>query len=559
MTPNSTPKQGNNFFADVTNLLIAPHPTITDASAQRYASLATLLSLASLILICIEAISSGLRQNNLQEVLQGFSFTIVGLLIAYILTRTKWYRLGTFIFIFSFASTGPISIINHTSDNPIYTILLYVPLGLIIGGIFLLPWELFLLVGLIEGVLFSIPLFGGLYPENYETTAGIIAAIGVSLIVLNNFRANTEQARIKEIELANSELNSAKDNLEARITERTDELNRRSTQLEAAALVARSAAEVRDLQELLESVVDQITTRFGFYHTGIFLTDASGQFVILQAASSEGGRRMLARGHRLEIGRQGIVGFSAHQKRPRIAQDVGTDSAFFNNPDLPETHSEIALPLIVRNRVIGVLDIQSKDNNAFSPDEVYTLQTMADQIALAIENARLIEESRTSIQQLENLTAENTGSIWKHRLQEQVKGYFYTPLGITPLTSGGDENISKSEDKSIEIPVNLRGKNIGIITLKRKPNEASWSEAEREMADRIASQIALAVENARLLEDSQRRALREQTVNEFSNRFSRSLDVDTLLQNAVRELHRLPQVAEVTVYVNPSKENDKTK
>jgi GAF domain-containing protein len=268
---------------------------------------------------------------------------------------------------------------------------------------------------------------------------------------------------------------------------------------------------------------------------------------------------MLARGHRLEIGRQGIVGFSAHQKRPRIAQDVGTDSAFFNNPDLPETHSEIALPLIVRNRVIGVLDIQSKDNNAFSPDEVYTLQTMADQIALAIENARLIEESRTSIQQLENLTAENTGSIWKHRLQEQVKGYFYTPLGITPLTSGGDENISKSEDKSIEIPVNLRGKNIGIITLKRKPNEASWSEAEREMADRIASQIALAVENARLLEDSQRRALREQTVNEFSNRFSRSLDVDTLLQNAVRELHRLPQVAEVTVYVNPSKENDKTK
>jgi GAF domain-containing protein len=437
--------------------------------------------------------------------------------------------------------------------------LLYIPLGLILGGTFLLPWELFLLVGLIEGAFLSIPLFGGFYPENYEATAGIIAAIGISLVILNNFRVNIEHAKIREIEMANAELHASKDNLELRITERTNELNRRSTQLEAAALVARSAAEVRDLQELLENVVDQITARFGFYHAGIFLTDTSGQFVILQAASSEGGKRMLARGHRLEIGRQGIVGFSAHQKRSRIAQDVGTDSAFFNNPDLPDTHSEIALPLIVRNRVIGVLDIQSKDNNAFSPDDVYTLQTMADQIALAIENARLIEESRTSIQQLENLSAENTGSLWKQRLQEQVKGYSYTPVGITPLTSSADESGSKSEDKSIEIPVNLRGKNIGVITLKRKSTEASWSEAEREMADRIASQIALAVENARLLEDSQRRALREQTVNEFSNRFSRSLDVDTLLQNAVRELHRLPQVAEVTVYVNPSKENDKSK
>ncbi len=175
--------------------------------------------------------------------------------------------------------------------------------------------------------------------------------------------------------------------------ERAQELNRRSAQLEASTLIARSAAMVRNLDELLESVVEQITERFGYYHAAIFLTDPAEKFLVLQAASSEGGKKMIQRGFKTEIGRQGMVGYAAYQRRPRIAQDVSTDTAYLRVPELPETRSEAALPLIARNRVLGVLDIQSDEPNAFRSDDIYTLQNMADQIALAMDNAILIQKA----------------------------------------------------------------------------------------------------------------------------------------------------------------------
>jgi GAF domain-containing protein len=379
----------------------------------------------------------------------------------------------------------------------------------------------------------------------------ILAAVIISAI--NAIQNEFKKARLRTNEYLRS-LVDQQGSLEERVDERTQEINRRSSQLEAAAQIARAAAEVHDLKELLDNVVRQISTRFGFYHAGIFLTDSSGQKLNLAAASSEGGQRMLIRGHKLEIGRQGIVGFAAYQKRSRIAQDVGADETFFNNPDLPDTHSEVALPLIVQNRLIGVLDIQSQANNAFSLDDVYALQTMADQIAMAIENTRLIERSRSAISDLEAISATGTTKVWKDQLAaDQVKGYTYTTIGVEPL---GKRNGSsgKGNEKTINISLNLRGREIGSISLQRKQSDPAWTSSDRDMLERIATQVVLSLENARLLEESQRNAVREQTVNELSSHFSNSLDVDTLLQDAVREIHRLPQVSEVSVFINPAEE-----
>lgn len=412
-------------------------------------------------------------------------------------------------------------------------------------------------------VIGQLVLSGQLSLSNSQIPAGdlptwISGAAGLLVLVIIVVSAiHSIQQEFERIQESTSEylqtLIEERAGLEERVDERTAELNRRSTQLESAALVARAAAEVHDLQELLNSVVRQISSRFGFYHASIFLTDLAGQQVVLAASSSEGGQRMLERGHKLEIGRQGIVGFAAYQKRSRIAQDVGADEAFFNNPDLPETHSEVALPLLVQNRLIGVLDIQSQEHNSFTPDDVYTLQTMADQIAMAIENTRLIEQSRAAIQDLEAISAVNTSMAWKNRLSEQFKGYLYTPLGVNPLTKNNKRSpAGAASEKELHLPLNLRGKEIGTLALKRKTNDSSWTEAEREMLERISIQIVLALENARLLEESQKRAAREQVVNEFSSSFSRSLDVDTLLQNAIREIQRLPQVSEVSVLIKPA-------
>ncbi len=123
-------------------------------------------------------------------------------------------------------------------------------------------------------------------------------------------------------------------------------LQRRAIQLQTAAEVSRDASAVRDLPELLNRIVTLIRDRFGFYHAGIFLLDDAQEYAVLQAASSEGGRRMLARGHRLTVGETGIVGYVTGTGEARIALDVGEDAAFFDNPDLPATRSEMALPRV---------------------------------------------------------------------------------------------------------------------------------------------------------------------------------------------------------------------
>jgi GAF domain-containing protein len=458
----------------------------------------------------------------------------------------------------SFSATGFLNIIFANQDVTTY-LYIFIPISLIIASGLLSSWALFLLTGVnVAATLFLLPAAGIPLPNSINVQLGQFTTQGLLLILLNNFRENIEKQRIAEIQKTNQELIEIRENLEARVEERTQELNRRSTQLEASTLVARSAAMVRDLNELLESVVEQITERFGYYHAGIFLTDSAEKFVVLQAASSEGGRQLLKRGFKTEISRQGVVGSAAYQKRPCIVQDVSTDSTYIYLPELPETRSEVALPLIVRNRVIGVLDIQSEESNAFKFDDIYTLQTMADQVALAIDNAILLQESRSALQQLESINASSAANIWKSRLQEGSRGFTYTPLGLTPIARSNDDGPTENQ-KTISIPLNLRGKSIGTISLKRKANDPQWTESEREMAERVASQVALAVENARILEESQRRAAHEQKVSEFSNRFSRSLDVDALLQNAVRELRSLPQVEEVSVFINPEKGTSQAK
>jgi GAF domain-containing protein len=362
----------------------------------------------------------------------------------------------------------------------------------------------------------------------------------------------------KQLEISRAreqKVQALSENLELRVQQRTAELDKRSRQLEAASLIARTIAEIHGQKEILETIVQQISERFGFYHTGIFLTDINGEYVVLEAASSEGGKKMVQRGHKLAIGRQGIIGFAAYQKRPRIAHDVGADVVFLSSPDLPNTHSEMALPLLARNRLVGILDIQSEEHNAFSSEDISTLQIMTDQIALALENARLLNESRSAIDELQTIATENISGTWRERLGQLRKGYSYSSAGISvisPTDKDTMDNGTKMDGHVIKIPVALRGQRIGQLSLIRKSNESPWTETEQEMADKIAIQVALAIENARLLEESQRRALREQTVNDLSSRFSRSLDVDTLLQNAVRELHLIPQVSEVSVYIAPN-------
>lgn len=330
--------------------------------------------------------------------------------------------------------------------------------------------------------------------------------------------------------------------LEQRVTERTESLIRKSEHLRAASNIAQKTAEIQDLPMLLKMVASLVTDNFGFYHTGIYLINETGEEAALHAASSEGGRRMIERGHTIPVGRQGIVGYVAAQKKPRIALDVGTDAVFFNNPDLPMTRSELALPLLIRNHVLGILDIQSDQPYAFNTEDIDVLQTLANQVAIAIENAQLLEESRAALTQLEVLTGVRTRESWVQKLHGKKQVFTYTPLGLRA------EKLSKPNEKALAVPLILRGQKIGTISIARK-GDAEMNKSDQELIAEVASQAGLAIDNIRLLEDATQRAKQEQIVGKLATRFSESLDIDVLLRTATRELAQLPDVSEVSVFL----------
>jgi GAF domain-containing protein len=356
--------------------------------------------------------------------------------------------------------------------------------------------------------------------------------------------------------------------LEQQIAERTADLARRNTQLEAAAQVAREAAAIRTVDRLLDVTVHLISDHFGFYHAGIFLLDVPKEYAVLQAASSEGGQRMLARGHKLKIGQVGIVGYAAGTGQPRIALDVGTDAVFFNNPDLPNTRSELSLPLKIRGQVIGILDVQSIQEAAFSDEDVAVLQAMADQVALAIENARLLDESQRALRELETLYGQQLREAWQERAARQPAAYHYTGVDVEAvdpssipetgtartLVMGPQAHrrpavVHQADGRRLNAPIRLRGQTLGEIILRQDPEDESWSDEEVALVEELSTQIGLALENARLLEETRERAEREQMISRMTTHFTRSLDMKTLLQTAVHELGQLPHVAEVSVHV----------
>jgi GAF domain-containing protein len=336
--------------------------------------------------------------------------------------------------------------------------------------------------------------------------------------------------------------------LESERAEQQRRIERHLAQLNLAAQVAREAASIHDLDQLLNETARLISDQFGFYHVGVFLIDPNGKFAILKAANSEGGLRMLDRGHQLEVGRTGIVGYVAANGEARIALDVGEDATYFDNPDLAETRSEMALPLKVRDHVIGVLDVQSKQANAFNDEDVRILQTLADQIALAIDNTTLLSESHQALQELQGLYARQTHKTWQQQIVGRKVAYAVRSHRIQPVVEPTPP-LETDDPNQVQVPISLRGIRLGRLVLKRDENIGPWTEEEKNLLAQASEQVALALENARLYEEAQARAMREQTINALTASLSRSLDVETLLRAAVKQLGEVSGIWDVAVHI----------
>lgn len=390
----------------------------------------------------------------------------------------------------------------------------------------------------------------------------------------NGFDKLLESLRKTQNELMqkNRELQESSVNLETRVAARTAELDaanqrneRRARQFEAISQVSHVINQTQNLENLLPQIAQVISQQFGFYHVGIFLMDDKNEYAILAAANSEGGQRMLARDHKLKTA-VGIVGNVAGSGTPRIALNTGVDAIYFDNPDLPETCSEMALPLLRTGRqIMGVLDIQSREPNAFGQEDIRVLTTLSDQVTIAIDNARLFEETRKSLLEADAVYRRDIQAGWtRYTRAQKLAGIrrwsMKSSFLADPLDVPGAQEAIRSGTlykKRAEIddgttqftmPMKLRGEVVGVLNVKADSNR-EWSTDEMDIISAIVERAVLAIENARLLEESRKIAEKEHAIGEISAKIGAGTELETILKTAVRELGAQISGAQITVEI----------
>ena len=544
---------------------------------------------------------------------------------------------------------------------------------------------------------------------DYARDATIVFALMAVLIYLliSNLHQALARSRANEqvMREQNMQLTAMRVQLEERVTERT-------AQLRTAAEVGRVANSILDTQQLMNEVVNLITARFGFYYAAVFTLDQSGSYVILREATGEAGRILKERGHRLRVGRDSMVGYAVMKREPRVALNAGDDAVRFANPLLPDTQSEIALPLLAADQVLGALDVQSTQLNAFDESAIATLQNVAAQIAIALQNAesyqRLQEALSYTTNQYElsrtivtastaqeayqslgqvfamlsgidriamlritdrdvtgqpreyelviswdvlggaqydtgqryalaeapfaNLVTEDEVIVIRDAqdprlplgtrqqlaqagahavmlvpvvIQDRFEGFISAvaeqphdfrdsevrlvksaaeQLGVVltnlhlatemqttlervallnrRLSSEAWSGYLGSREhwlvesghaspaaatSGLRVPISVRGETIGVFSIADADTERQWQEDEQTMLQTIAAEVALAIENARLIEQTQRTAQREKDIASAADKIHRSIDLDAILQTAVEEVMRIAGTSEVAI------------
>jgi len=404
----------------------------------------------------------------------------------------------------------------------------------------------------------------------------VIAITFIQRALINLLNESVLRAQASEIEVAqrNADLELFSEGLEKMVQTRTAELDfanqrieHRAKQFEAIAQVARSISSTQNFDILLPQITNLISREFGFYHAGIFLMDQQKEYAVLSAANSVGGQSMLERNHRLRVGETGLVGYVTSTGKARVALDTGADAVFFNNPDLPETRSEIALPLRVGEDIIGALDVQSIDPNAFDQEDINVLSTLADQVSIAIQNVRQYEETRKALAESEVLSRQFIQTGWQQFTKRQnLIGIRHTGAKATLLYSkknnrkgedipNRDQTRAKARGVSLSLPVKLRGEVIGSVDVRSVANR-QFDQDELDIVTAIIERAAIAMENARLLSESQKRAEKERTIGEISAKISAQSDIDELLKTAAQELNRTLPGTEIAIQLKNGQETE---
>jgi GAF domain-containing protein len=354
----------------------------------------------------------------------------------------------------------------------------------------------------------------------------VILAVTVSTLLAGMQRSLRRQEQIA----AHLEEEQADMALSAR------DLERRVAQLRATAEIARIISGQLETEALLTQAVELVCQRFGLYYVGVFLVDEQGQNAALRAATGEAGQKMLAERHRLVIGGTTMIGQAVAMRKARIAQDTSLEPMRLSSSHLPLTRSELALPLTAGERVIGALTVQSEQPNAFDEDDIAILQGMADALASALENARLFNELQSSLREIQALNRQYIAAAWSAQVES---------AGDLSYTFENEQAPAGGDPVPLEVPLKLRDQVIGSLVLEGSPR--AWTLEDQAVLQAVAAQAAQALDNARLLAQTQHQAQQEQLVSTINTRLRETLDIDTILRTAASELYRAFDLQDITI------------
>ena len=393
-----------------------------------------------------------------------------------------------------------------------------------------------------------------------------------------------------------------------------DQSRRSALQFETAAEIARDISSSLELDELMHKAVNLIRSRFEFYHAGIYLKDLPGEYIVVREATGEAGTQMKRAGYKLGIGSKSVIGYVAGNGEILVVNDTARDATYHFNPLLPDTRSEVAIPLKIAERIVGVLDVQSEQTYAFAEDNLRTLQILADQLAVAVVNTELFAETQEHLAQHRLLhhitTTAASGTTLGEALQSAVNGLQVTlggdrvsillvdrtkkelavraavgyanevfdlriPLGngITGWAAEHRKTLrvnnvlqdtryiegSSNTRSEIAIPLLYRSELLGVLNVESEQVSA-YAENDEELLGTLGGSLAAIIANAKLLEQIRSQVDRERVLFEITDKIRRTTDMETILSTTVSELTRAvgANSARIKVGVNtPAKDQKK--
>ncbi len=529
---------------------IAPHPDVQEIGAKRMAQLLALCSLMVGFILLLGLLARIFFPSLIGRGQINIIFLFIMMGIAYIFSRTRFYIIGSIIMTTSLAASGFWLIM--VGEDPLRAFILTIPLAMILGSMLLPIWGMAILSSVIVLMtLFLGRLVPGIELSTITTSAGTFLIMGVAFLASISFRNSIDQQRLAETNKINTDLQDQKIVLEQRISERTISLGQRNFIVQAITDFTGLANNAQDENEILDLSVKFISERFNVDHVGIFLVDNLGEYAILAAANSQTGKSLIASHYQLKISKGEVPSMLPELDTLRFqlgAQYYRVTRA----ATLPDLKMNLSFAIAAGQQLIGLLNIQTISPN---PENLgkESIQIISDEIALYLQNKRILSRHENQLAEINQLAGKTTKSSWEGILAGKALGYQYNRLQILSageslpeevvreVLAGQSANyVTKDAHPRARIisPIILRGEVIGIIGYDDENPDHEWQLEEKILLETIASRVSLALENSRLIAETQQRAERERIVSQVATRMRETLDMDTVLQTAVREMRQ---------------------